>query len=146
MADDDWMAATYLYSRSGRDKPPVTLLVVSVGDNSLFDPIHEELKVADSILAIGVGPSASGNTFQMLSMRMVDTPARDTMRGVPKAGTADEGTEVAGVWKPKLGGIRSTVLKNIVKAVLSGGIAQDVMDGLDGFVRMEHELDSKRAK
>ena len=143
LADDDWMASTYLYPRSGNVKPPVTLLVVTIGENILFDPSHEELKVADSILAIGVGDSEKQGAFRMLALRIIDTPARDTMKGVPKAGAAEEGVEVPGVWNPRVGGIKRAVLKNVVKAVLTGGIAADVMKGLDGFLRAEREIDAR---
>ena len=142
LADDDWMASTYLYPRSENVKPPVTLLVVTIGENILFDPSHEELKVADSILAIGVGASEAEGAFRMLALRMIDTPARDTMKGVPKAGAAEEGVDVPGVWKPRVGGIKRAVLKNVVKAVLTGGVAEDVMKGLDGFLRVERDLDA----
>lgn len=36
-------------------KPPITLLVVSVGENIFFDPSSEELAVADAVVAISVG-------------------------------------------------------------------------------------------
>lgn len=143
LADSDWMASTYLYPRSGNVKPPVTLLVMTIGENILFDPSHEELKVADSILAISVGASETEGAFRMLALRMIDTPARDTMKGVPKAGAAEEGLEVPGVWKPGVGGIKRAVLKVVVKAVLTGGVAEDVMKGLDGFLRVEQDLDAK---
>ena len=145
LADDDWMASTYLYPKSGTAKPPVTLLVVAVGENILFDPSHEELKVADTILAISVGTSETEELFKMLALRMIDTPARDTMKGVPKTGIAEEGVDVPGVWKPRMGGIKRTVLKTVVKAVLSGGVAEDVFKGLDGFLRVEQEMDASTA-
>ena len=139
LADDDWMASTYLYPKSGNAKPPVTLLIVTVGENILFDPSHEELKVADSVIAISIGASETGGAFRMLALRMIDTPARDTMKGVPKAGVAEEGVEVPGVWKPRVGGIKRAALKNVVKAVLTGGVAEEVVKGLDGFLRAEQE-------
>jgi exosome complex component RRP42 len=142
-ADDDWMASTYIYTRTGSAKPPVTLLVIAVGDNILFDPSHEELKVADAILAISIGSTGRDGAFQMLAMRTIDNPARDTMKGVPKAGAAEEGAEHPGVWRPRMGGIKRTVLKNVVKAVLTGGVAEDVVKGLDGFLKTEQELDAR---
>ena len=145
LADDDWMASTYLYSRLGNVKPPVTLLVVTVGENILFDPSHEELKVADSILAIGIGSSETEGAFRMLAMRMIDTPARDTMKGVPKSGVSEEGVDVPGVWKPRVGGMKRAVLKSVVKSILTEGVAEDVMKGLDGFVKAEQEMDARLA-
>ncbi|ETN37690.1 uncharacterized protein HMPREF1541_07313 [Cyphellophora europaea CBS 101466] len=139
IADDDWMASTHLYPSNSAERPPVTLLVAAVGDNVLFDPSHEELKVADAIIAISVGQEGSEEGWKILATRMIDTPARDTMKGVPKDGEPDQQMtmEVQGVWRPKVGGIKRNVLKNIVKLVLSGGVAQDVMRGLDKFAVKE---------
>ena len=150
IADDDWMASINLYARSedqDGEKPPVTLLVVAVNDNIIFDPSHEEIKVADSIIAMSVAPiSTAGTTAcKMLSMRTIETPARDTMKGVPRAGDVHEGRDVPGVWKPRLGGIKRQVLKDVVKNVLSGGVAEDVMNGLEGFLRAEEEADRRAA-
>jgi len=63
--DDDWAASTFLYPRqqdqdkgrhdAGCSRPPVTLLVMAVGGNVIFDPAMEELAVADVALAVSVG-------------------------------------------------------------------------------------------
>jgi exosome complex component RRP42 len=137
LADDDWMASSFLYARSGSlERPPVTLLVTIINENVLFDPSHEELKVADAIVAVSIGPSGSGGDWKILATRMIDTPARDTMKGVPREGGDDtvSPAEIQGVWKPKLGGIKRSMLKAVVKLVLSGGVASDIMSGLDGFI------------
>ncbi|KAI9842810.1 MAG: hypothetical protein M1837_006913 [Sclerophora amabilis] len=42
-------------------RPPVTLLVMTVGENILFDPSAEELAVADCVLAISVSVSNVGH-------------------------------------------------------------------------------------
>ncbi|RYC53608.1 hypothetical protein CHU98_g12601, partial [Xylaria longipes] len=63
MFDDDWAASQFIYSRSGSSsttttntpRPPITLLVMAVGENVIFDPSKEELAVADCALAISVG-------------------------------------------------------------------------------------------
>ncbi|KAG4216735.1 hypothetical protein PC116_g34784, partial [Phytophthora cactorum] len=63
MFDDDWDASRFIYPRQSSDttsatvgsRPPVTLLVMAVGDNIIFDPSKEELAVADSALAVSVG-------------------------------------------------------------------------------------------
>jgi exosome complex component RRP42 len=138
IADDDWMASTYLYGRTKplRSRPPVTLLVVVVGENIIFDPSREELAVADALVAVSVA-DVPGNGFQVLATRMIDTPARDTMKGVAMFGEVGEGVEVPGVWKPRVGGIKRSVLKKAVNTVLTGGVAKDVMDGLDGFLNLE---------
>jgi exosome complex component RRP42 len=139
IADDDWMASTYMYPKKGTSRPPLTLLVAAIGDNVLFDPSHEELKVADAIVAVSVGQIEDDKSWRILATRTIDTPARDTMKGVPRDGEADvQGKfEIQGIWTPKVGGIKRNVLKNIMKLVLSGGVANDVMQGLDGFVTKE---------
>ncbi|KIW26034.1 uncharacterized protein PV07_09163 [Cladophialophora immunda] len=139
IADDDWMASTYLYPRTTplSARPPVTLLVVVIGDNIIFDPSREELAVADGIIAVSVGDTAKEAEFQLLATRMIDTPARDTMKGVPLSGEAEEGVDVPGVWRPRIGGVKRTLLKKVVNTVLTGGVAQDVMSGLDGFLSAE---------
>ncbi|KAJ9617664.1 Exosome complex component rrp42 [Knufia peltigerae] len=146
VADDDWMASTFLYGpkEPTGSTPPVTLLVVVVGENVVFDPSREELSVADSVVAVSVGRDAvlpkggqggddSGYYYRVLAVRMIDTPARDTMKGVPLTGEAPEGVEVPGVWRPRVGGIKRNVMKNVVKSVTRDGVAKDVFMGLDGF-------------
>ncbi|EXJ54176.1 hypothetical protein A1O7_09513 [Cladophialophora yegresii CBS 114405] len=152
VADDDWMASAYLYSRTGTEtgipvasRPPVTLLVVVVGENVIFDPSREELAVADAVVAVSVGVASGGEggrgargaEFEVLATRMIDTPARDTMKGVPLLGEVGEGVEVPGIWKPRVGGIKRSMLKKAVNTALTGGVARDVMDGLDGFLDLE---------
>lgn len=114
--DDDWEASTFLYpqkrgSKARIDKPPITLLVVTVGDNILFDPSKEEVAAAEAIVAISacelstsstesrlegaavgggvrldVGTTApSTRQLQLLAIRMVDPPARSTPLGIPNA-------------------------------------------------------------
>jgi exosome complex component RRP42 len=40
---------------------------------------------------------------------------------------------VGGVWKAPLGGTKFTVINSIIEAVLEkGGVADEVLDGLDG--------------
>ena len=138
VADDDWMASTYLYPRSTSGiRPPVTLLVVVVGENVIFDPSREELAVADGVVAVSIGDAGKEDGCQILTTRMIDTPARDTMKGVPLSGEAKEGVEVPGVWRPRVGGIQRAVLTNAVNTVLTGGVAKDVLKGLDGFLSIE---------
>lgn len=105
--DDDWAASAYLYPRSdGRSasRPPVTLLVMAVGNNIIFDPAKEELAVADVALAVSIGETTSrsgdreamdidagteGRALRLLSIRTIDPPSRLTPPGVPnEANTA----------------------------------------------------------
>lgn len=152
--EDDWAAATNLYPRQSRGKssirtaanttpspllarPPVTLLVIIVGPNIILDPSREELAVADTVLAISLGSASSGD-LHILSVRTLDTPARDTFAGVPATGqealekSAREGGVVGeGVWVPRCGGIKRGVLKNVMRNVVKVGT--EVVDGLEGF-------------
>lgn len=142
VADDDWMASSYLYPHKATSspRPPVILLVVVVGDNAIFDPSREELAVADAIVAISLAGSAADDAeedYKVLAVRMIDTPARDTMKGVPQSGEAQEGVDVPGVWRPRVGGVKRSVLKAVLKSVVVDGVARDVMNGLDGFLDLE---------
>lgn len=122
MFDDDWGASEYLFPRPGSitssstskkgkqaaatqparpvflPRPPVTLLVMSVGGNIVFDPTREELAVADAALAVsfgedpyaatsdGLGPTSGQKrkrNLRLLAVRTVDPPSRLTAPGVP---------------------------------------------------------------
>ena len=103
--DDDWAAAPYLYPRGKGNtvitRPPVSLLVMAVGNNIIFDPSKEELAVADVALAVSVGEGLSsavkgadfdameteeaGRNLRLLSVRTIDPPSRLTPPGVPNA-------------------------------------------------------------
>lgn len=145
VADDDWEASGYLYGKGTRlTKPAFTLLVLVVGGNMMFDPSREELAVADAVVAVSVGISVSESEkreFRILAVRMIETPARDTMKGVPASGESMEGQEVPGVWRPKLGGVKRSILKDVMKVVMGGdgksGVAREVVDGLEGFLMTE---------
>ncbi|CAI6097091.1 unnamed protein product [Clonostachys chloroleuca] len=159
MFDDDWESSVFVYPREGASegtRPPITLLVVTVGDNVIFDPTKEELAVAETALAVSVAEvrrerprggmevDSKGRELKLLSIRTIDPPSRLTPPGVPNgiATTATEGkpgpnlpseTPVTGVWKAPLGGTKFTVVDGIIQAVLEkGGVADEVLDGLDG--------------
>ncbi|KAM0335256.1 hypothetical protein ACHAQA_000300 [Verticillium albo-atrum] len=157
MFDDDWQASTYLYPRGaqGGARPPVTLLVVAVGGNIIFDPAKEELAVAESALAVSVADAgtrgAEGRELRLLSVRTVDPPSRLTSSGVPNSenpatSVSTPGKKAAavvtgavgsgvhhGVWRPPIGGTKFAVLEAMIGKVLEkGGVADEVLDGLDG--------------
>ncbi|KAM3548750.1 hypothetical protein ARSEF4850_009236 [Beauveria asiatica] len=161
MFDDDWDASTFLYPRGGDDarrrstvssRPPITLLVVAIEANVIFDPSREELAVADTALAVSVAEAHGTMTtttttttrgrreLRLLSIRTVDPPSRLTPPGVPHAPTSAQqqqqrqtGETPAGVWKAPLGGTKFGVVDAILQAVLEkGGVADDVLDGLEG--------------
>ncbi|ERF75802.1 hypothetical protein EPUS_01632 [Endocarpon pusillum Z07020] len=174
LVDDDWESSLFLFppptsarkpdSASGNaganehsippeagrlSMPPITLLVMTVNSNIIFDPSHSELAVADAVLAVSVAFSDTtthhhhhddAQTPTLLAIRTIETPARDTMRGVPAAGEVVEGELVPGVWKPKVGGVKREVLKRVVRAVVGTGgdelgVAREVFDGLEAFLR-----------
>ncbi|EFW98905.1 3 exoribonuclease family protein [Grosmannia clavigera kw1407] len=106
--NDDWDASTYLYPRATEagaeagaaaqqpfSRPPITLLVMTVGDSILFDPTSEELAVANAVLAVSVGASepprpaetttapSSSSSLRLLAIRTIDPPSRLTAPGTP---------------------------------------------------------------
>jgi exosome complex component RRP42 len=150
--NDDWEASTYLFPRvsssATEQKPPVTLLVMSVGDTILFDPSTDELAVADSVIALSVVSTASG-ALGLVALRTIDPPSRLTAAGVPDVLNTTTGSTSAqalssaeviairendqgkSVWRPPRGGMRRTLLNKTIKAVLEqGGVGQEIMDGL----------------
>ena len=170
--DDDWDVAEYIYPRSHHTKgttssgptpsqyvrPPITLLVISAGDNIIFDPSREEIAVADTVLAVSVTrDSTSTNTsdearLKLLSIRTVDPPSRLTQPGVANAENvatlgSTAGAEEAslldpsttgeedrpGVWRPRRGGVKRATIGKIVKMVIrKGGVGEEVLEGLEG--------------
>ncbi|KAG9248581.1 ribosomal protein S5 domain 2-type protein [Calycina marina] len=162
--DDDWDASVFLYPRSSTksfDRPPVTLLVMSVNGNIMFDPSKEELSVAEVVLAVSVGERSrseegdmvidSGKTrdLRLLAVRTIDPPSRLTHPGVPNAlntatgGSAADTSEKASgqretmaegsVWQPPRGGAKRHQIAAMIQKVLEqGGVAEEVMAGLDG--------------
>ncbi|KAH8899591.1 putative exoribonuclease family protein [Thozetella sp. PMI_491] len=160
--DDDWAASTYLYPRKrgqATSRPPITLLVMAVGNNIIFDPAKEELAVADVALAVSVGESPSpskeageaatgaGRSLRLLAIRTIDPPSRLTPPGVPNSANTAYGAPTAqkqpeartaetdavdGVWKAPRGGVKRHVMTALVQKVLEkGGVADEVLDGLD---------------
>ncbi|KAL2073340.1 hypothetical protein VTL71DRAFT_10664 [Oculimacula yallundae] len=160
--DDDWDASVFVYPRDVQAlhaRPPVTLLVMAVKDNIIFDPSKEELAVAEVVLAVSIGERSQGRggggmdvdgktrDLRLLSVRTIDPPSRLTAPGVPNAlNTATGGsaptTEQAasqretmddeGVWQPPRGGAKRKLIAAMIAKVLEhGGVAEEVLDGLD---------------
>ncbi|KAI9728626.1 MAG: hypothetical protein M1828_002732 [Chrysothrix sp. TS-e1954] len=98
--DDDWAAAVPLYDRgatkSPSSRPPVTLLVMTVGSNIFFDPSKEELAAAESALAVSFVPQESltdaydgkSMVLKLLAVRTLDPPSRSTPLGSTHAAGA----------------------------------------------------------
>ncbi|KAH7028344.1 ribosomal protein S5 domain 2-type protein [Macrophomina phaseolina] len=104
--DDDWAASTPLYPRARSvptiNRPPITLLVVAIGSNIIFDPSKEELAVAEAVIALSIGEAAAAATppstvsiagkpdgrkpsLRLYAIRTIDPPSRLTPPGVPNA-------------------------------------------------------------
>ncbi|KAL5615288.1 hypothetical protein BROUX41_005339 [Berkeleyomyces rouxiae] len=157
MFNDDWNAAVPLFSATtAGSSPPITLLVISIGNNIIFDPSQEELAVAETALAVSVAESkkatadSSERDIRLLSIRTVDPPSRLTPPGVANTentavtGNAAPGAKkpVArenigmpepGVWRAPQGGARFALLEKMISKVLErGGVVDEVLDGLAG--------------
>ncbi|CAK7226677.1 Exosome complex component rrp42 [Sporothrix eucalyptigena] len=165
--DDDWDASMFLYQKGSSEtasiqaRPPITLLVMTVGDNILFDPTAEELAVANAVLAVSVGQvasssSSSSSSLRLLAIRTIDPPSRLTAPGTPynpdankpkptvtptpsaapttaPARAVTETEDVYGVWKAPRGGAKVALLAAMTHKVLEkGGVADEVFAGLDG--------------
>jgi exosome complex component RRP42 len=142
----------------GYARPPVTLLVMSVADSIIFDPSKEELAVAEVVLAVSIAEKANSTPdanamdvdtkaarqLRLLSVRTIDPPSRLTPPGVPNflntatGGTAAassqqaENMETEGVWQPPRGGAKRKMIAAMIQRVLEkGGVAEEVLDGLD---------------
>jgi exosome complex component RRP42 len=161
--NDDWEASTYLYPRRSKTspsqkdehlvRPPITLLVTTVGPNILFDPSRDELAVAETVLAISAAQTsaatAESSGLKVVAMRTIDPPSRLTAAGVPRdvnsvtgaAATASasevlaarEKDEGRGVWRAPRGGVRRGVVTEAVKLIVAkGGVGEEVLGGLEG--------------
>ncbi|QDS74643.1 hypothetical protein FKW77_009251 [Venturia effusa] len=152
--NDDWEQSPFLYpftlTGTRQSRPPITLLVMSIGTNYIFDPSKEELAVAEAVVAISVGSTGSEEKemkLKLLALRTIDPPSRLTTPGIPnalnnvatgnrplppdEAFAAREGTEEKGVWNPPRGGMRRGVIAAIIQAVVEkGGAGEEVMEGL----------------
>lgn len=120
----------------------------------IFDPTREEIAVADAVLAISVTRDNEAGSLQplkLLSIRTIDPPSRLTQPGIPNSenvnmlgapapnenvavlnpATGEE--EVPGVWRPRRGGVKRSVIAGMVKTVLKkGGVGEEVLAGLEG--------------
>lgn len=130
------------------------MLAVAVGPNVFFDPSREELAVADVVLSVTFTssssspprstpskkhPSADDETTQtpvhLLAIRTVEPPGRRLTSAV---GTVEERSSDAGgpgTWKKRAGGVRRDVVNQIVTLIVSkGGVGEEVLAGLEGWV------------
>jgi len=133
---------------------------MAVKDNIIFDPSKEELAVAEVVLAVSIGERSQGGNggmdidsgktrdLRLLAVRTIDPPSRLTAPGIPNTlntatgGTAPtteqassqrETTQEEGVWQPPRGGAKRKLIAAMIQKVLEhGGVAEEVLDGLDG--------------
>lgn len=114
---------------------------MAVGPNIFFDPLREELAVADVVLSVtfsssspssssGPSPSSSGHRVNLLALRIVEPP------GSRLAGAAEEDEDAGGgVWRKRRGGVGRDVLRRMVDLVVrKGGVGEEVLAGLEGWV------------
>ena len=162
--DDDWEAAVSLYPRatSGKvsNRPPVTLLVIAVGSNIIFDPTREELAVADAVLAVtltssmyptskkAISDENGVSNLRLLSIRTIDPPSRLTTAGIldshnPMTGGVEPTKQsvlqaqgepgVERVWHPPQGGMNRALIGKVVEMCLKKcGVGEEVLAGLEG--------------
>lgn len=126
-------------------------MVISAGENIIFDPSREEIAIADAVLAISITRDTDGGGLKVLSIRTVDPPSRLTQPGVPNAdnvatlGSTSAAQEaeivnpstgeenIPGVWRPRRGGVKRGTIARMVKMVLGkGGVGEEVLEGLEG--------------
>jgi exosome complex component RRP42 len=158
--DDDWDASIFLYPRATKSsfsRPPITLLVMAVGENIIFDPSKEELAVAEAVVAVSIGEDAQagnmdidskGRYLKLLAVRTIDPPSRLTHPGVPntlnpatggsapsnvdQASTQRETMGEEGVWQPPRGGAKRKLVAAMIQKVLEpNGVVEEVLDALD---------------
>lgn len=134
---------------------------MAVKDNVIFDPSKEELAVAEVLLAVSIGERSQAvvdedsmdvdsgkiRDLRLLAVRTIDPPSRLTHPGVPNAlNTATGGVASTteqnlsqrealgeeGVWQPPRGGAKRKLIAGMIQKLLErGGVAEEVLDGLD---------------
>ncbi|EEY17571.1 conserved hypothetical protein [Verticillium alfalfae VaMs.102] len=147
MFDDDWQGLRHSLYPAQRPRvaprPPVTLL-----------------GTASSAAAA----AAEGRQLRLLSVRTVDPPSRLTSSGVPNSenpatSVSTPGKKAAvplpgvvgygvqqGVWRPPVGGTKFAVLEAMIGKVLEkGGVADEVLDGLEGVDLVQGILQIRHA-
>lgn len=139
-------------NKKRRFTPPITLLVISVGENIFIDPSSEELAVADAVVGISVGKVSSNNSdsendddlkgggrLKLLAIRTIDPPSRllgaaggmDGRGGEGEGGGGGGGQGEEGVWKKRMGGMKRGLVGKMIKMVLEEGVGGEVFKGLE---------------
>ncbi len=136
-------------------------LAVSVGDADVEVDNKAETTMMDVDVEAKAEAKAGGaRVLRLLSVRTIDPPSRLTAPGVPNAvnaaawgqgatttttgaaaataketglRAAAETADVEGVWKAPRGGSKISVMSSMVEKILEkGGVADEVLEGLDG--------------
>ncbi|KAB8338960.1 hypothetical protein FH972_021900 [Carpinus fangiana] len=162
--DDDWAAAVPLFPRAASGvyavRPPITLLVITIGDNIIFDPTKEELAVANGVVAVSVAPqlttvaAPAETSLELVAIRFVDPPSRLTPAGILNSrnpataagvaaststtqqtpsvhGRSGAGQGQNAVWSPPCGGLNRKLLAKIMVAILqTDGVAFQILEAL----------------
>jgi exosome complex component RRP42 len=148
--DDDWAASTFLFpqktSKFGA-RPPISLLVMGIGENIIFDPSKEELAVADVALVVSVGQAdqqtgqrpqgrmdveeagSNGRSLRLLSVRTIDPPSRLTPLGVSNAAMAGLGVSSVPTKQQGLSTAEGEDVDGVWKPP-RGGVKMQVLAGL----------------
>lgn len=102
------------------------------------------------MVALSITRDSGTDGLKLLSIRTIDPPSRLTQPGVPNSeniatlgstAAAEEAVvasvstgeeEVPGVWRPRRGGVRRSVVSRMIKMVLGkGGVGEEVLEGLE---------------
>ncbi|KMU85751.1 hypothetical protein CIHG_03791 [Coccidioides immitis H538.4] len=142
MFDDDWALAEYLYPRTVPNpaislrqpfRPPITLLVIAVGENIIFDPSREEIAVADAVFCVSIGrdeqiskdkQDQDASNLKLLAIRTIDPPSRLTNSGLSNS----ENAVNIGV----SAGDDSVEQQPVTIGAAKGRVGDEVMQGLEG--------------
>lgn len=127
--DDDWDASIPLYPASSQ-LPPITLLVMSVGENIFFDPTREELSVGDYVLAVSLASNSAKDTPKVIGVRTLESGTGGIATGTKNVGGGGGGGMAVEV--TNMGGVKRGVVKRIIKKSL--GVGREVFESLQGVV------------
>lgn len=118
------------------------VLAVSVGERSQGKEEESNEEEMD------VDNTKAPRDIKLLAIRTIDPPSRLTHPGIPntlntatggvaaasteQASTQRETMEEEGVWQPPRGGAKRKIIAAMIQKVIEqGGVAQEVLDGLD---------------
>lgn len=121
---------------------------LAVADSVLAVSVAESPEAESNEEAMSIDDARSGRKLRLLALRTVDPPSRLTYPGVPDfmntavGGSAADSMEKAtrqretmtekGVWQPPRGGLKRTLMASMIQKVLeAGGVAEEVLDGLE---------------